>query len=435
MTDRMFDDQLDREIVRFLEWHAGDVSGAPTATEMALRLSGGVRTRPARRPVPGLAWILLAGLIAAAALGAVAIGSKLFPDQALPAVVPAPSGSVADVPPPEAATPEASGNVPAPEIGQGNGWIAYSTRAATSTTGVDGEIYLVKPGLEPRRIAGGDRQHALCPAFSPDGSRLGYLHGDDIVVVRVDAAGTVTDEARLPIDGGNGRRLEEGTCPVWSPSGDALAFLVTDGTENAIEILRVDGSRTGTAATNDEPVPFANPPLAWAPDGRRIAVALTTGIWVASIDGTPMERVSSTRAGSIAWSPDGTRLAYHNDGTGLVASVLTLGGGVQTLHNGVTPQWSPSGDALAFANGGGVGIIPEGGLERTVGRGSAYGFAGWSPDGAWLLQAFDASGFSWSLFATAASGTDDVEIVGDVDSGSARNFPTFGDISWQSAAP
>jgi hypothetical protein len=70
MTDRMPDEQLDGEIRTYLAWQAGDIADAPTATEMAMRISerAGARTRGLRL-TPQIVWVVLAGLLILALIG------------------------------------------------------------------------------------------------------------------------------------------------------------------------------------------------------------------------------------------------------------------------------------------------------------------------------------------------------------------------------
>src|SRR5207247_6404413 len=77
MTDRMHDDHLDREIRRFLAWQAEDVGGAPTAAEIAIRVSSRSGAVAAgRRVAPRLVWVLLAALIVALLGAAAFIGAN-----------------------------------------------------------------------------------------------------------------------------------------------------------------------------------------------------------------------------------------------------------------------------------------------------------------------------------------------------------------------
>lgn len=81
MTERLHNDQLDREIRVFLAWQAEDVVDAPNATEMALRI--GARTSAVgawTRPRGHLAWVALALLLIGLAAAA-SLASGLFPPQ------------------------------------------------------------------------------------------------------------------------------------------------------------------------------------------------------------------------------------------------------------------------------------------------------------------------------------------------------------------
>ena len=76
MTDQMTDQRLDREIRAFLRWQADQLAGAPTAMEMAIRISTHGRTRPAGlRGSPRLVWVALAALLVMTLVGAAVIGA------------------------------------------------------------------------------------------------------------------------------------------------------------------------------------------------------------------------------------------------------------------------------------------------------------------------------------------------------------------------
>ena len=399
MTDQMRDERLDREIRSFLAWQSEDITDAPSATEIAMRISSraGARTFGPLL-APRLVWVLLAGLLVVA-LGAVVISALSRP-------------AVVDAPPT-------------------NGWIAYSTRAHGATSGVQGEIFLVREGVEPRRVAGGDGRLAVCPSFSPDGTKLSYVHGGNVFVFSVDAAGQVREESGFGFAG-----LVRDACPVWSPSGDAVAVLAT----GEIVVHGHDRSIISLPVPDGAPVEFADGLLAWAPEGTSIALATTTGIWLVPVDGSPPQRLSTSQAFSLSWSPDGSQLAFHEqvDGPNGSVSVLTLGTDVPVvvLGPGSRPMWSPTGGSVAYPGAGGVVIQrADGSDRRVVGVENAYGFGGWSPDGEWLLQMVDVSGHDWDLVSAAANGASHSVIARQISTGSARNFPNLGDVSWQAVYP
>ena len=74
MTDRMHEEQLDREIHAFLAWQAEDIGDAPTATEMAVRVERAGASTHGLRLTPQLVWVALAGLLILALIGA-AVGA------------------------------------------------------------------------------------------------------------------------------------------------------------------------------------------------------------------------------------------------------------------------------------------------------------------------------------------------------------------------
>ncbi len=67
MTHAMSDQQLDREIRGFLERHAEDLAGAPSAAAVAVRLGARAGTRTQHLGLtPRLAWLVIVGLLLAA---------------------------------------------------------------------------------------------------------------------------------------------------------------------------------------------------------------------------------------------------------------------------------------------------------------------------------------------------------------------------------
>jgi hypothetical protein len=430
MTGRMNDQQLDSEIRRFLGWQSEALDGAPTAREVAIRVDLRVGSRAAgarRRP---LAWAVLAALLVLAlAIAALTVGG---PDRPLVRVSsPTPTNRLLAY----VTTPSDRPSGPPT-----NGWIAYSTRQRGAVEGgsghpVPGEIFVVRDGETPRRIAGSG-EVTVCPAFAPDGTKLAFLQGDDLVVLDGDPAQDMHELHRFLSVG-----HEIPFCPAWSPSSEALAVVVHDG----IAVLGLDG--TGFTIGPADPIVSrsysTSMPLAWTPDGTAIGYAAEHGIWLVRADGADPLLLSNARSPWISWSPDGSRLAFHDTlGVAGVApaenGVLTIDGSapVRPIGPGTEPIWSPLGNSIALDN---LTIASAVDGRRTVQQNGiydgGYGFGGWSPDGRWLLRMIDVSGFSFTLVAISIDAEPQVVLASGVQTGSSRNFPDLGDVSWQPDYP
>lgn len=98
-------------------------------------------------------------------------------------------------------------------------------------------------------------------SLSPNGDRVAVLgEKEDIALYLVDARdrGVV----RPPLD------LRWPTEPTWSPSGDWLAFAGQAGEDEPVGVYILQPDGTGLRRLSD-----GGPPMAWSPDGQRIAFA------------------------------------------------------------------------------------------------------------------------------------------------------------------
>ena len=156
-------------------------------------------------------------------------------------------------------------------------------------------------------------------------------------------------------------------------------------------------------------------------------------------------RISDARANSIGWSSDGSRLVYETtspsaqDRVVREVAVLTVASPAEvvSLGEGDKPVWAPSGDTIAFSSPDGLVIAHGDGSSRRVVKADAgYGFGGWSPRGDYLLYMFDRSGASFDMWAVSTIDGALVRITPtNVETGSSRNFPDMGDVSWQAIYP
>ena len=178
------------------------------------------------------------------------------------------------------------------------------------------------------------------------------------------------------IDGTDMKRLTRNdhfdNFPAWSPDGSQIAFISDpDPTHNAFEItgriviydMATGQSRDITLAIGDRVAPH---PLAWSPDGRRIAfvayedeVYVRRGVYTIEADGSNLARISYAYS-EPSWSPDGQRIAlavpngavselytFAPDGSEPIMVTRIAGGGSSFWLGRVS--WSPDGSRIMFA--------------------------------------------------------------------------------------
>ena len=154
-------------------------------------------------------------------------------------------------------------------VPQPNGWVALDS---------DGDIYLVRPGQDARRleVAGSDTADDSCPTWSPDGTRLsfGRLTG---------SSDTASSDAELVI------------VPVGR-----------DGAIGAPNVIALDGFH---ALPGFDPHPCAT----WAPDGRWVAFVGSGDVWVADTQTGAIRRLPDLRPIDLEWRPGTDELAIAGD--------------------------------------------------------------------------------------------------------------------------
>ena len=251
-----------------------------------------------------------------------------------------------------------------------NGWVAVAVVAYQDR----GDIYLVRPGEDARRleVGGSDAADEACPVWSPDGTRLlfGRLTGSsdttsgdaELVIVPVGPDGAVGAPTTIGLDGFVALdSLEPHPCGTWAPDGRWVAL------RGPGEVWVVD-TQTGAIRRLPDLRPMD---LEWRPGTDELTIAGDMGttraadwgstpVTVYSVSTDELHPLGSLRAAHLTWSPDGSTLAYTGtgdgqsgpdglwlvdpDGTNERLLVADLG---QAIH-GIGPVWSPTGDRIAY---------------------------------------------------------------------------------------
>lgn len=214
------------------------------------------------------------------------------------------------------------------------------------------QIYSMQPdGAGVQRLT---RNNAadVGPALSPDGTRIAFVSNRD-----------GADQVYLmEIDGGRPHRLTRTAGaevdPVWSPDGSRVYFRKEIGDRRtALCVATVAGGEI--RQLTDGSVRYLAPDV--SPDGKTILCASGSEIWALGADGgnpRRIARIDGTMAAYPRWSPDGRRIAVAVM-TGLppnhrmdIATLDADGTGTQVLTHseGISeyPAWSPDGVAIVF---------------------------------------------------------------------------------------
>jgi len=190
--------------------------------------------------------------------------------------------------------------------------------------------------------------------------------------------------------------------PTWSPDGEWLAYVSFETRSAAVYIQRV---RTAERRRVSSRMGVNNAP-AWSPDGRRLALTLSSpagnlDVYLLELEGGALTRVTDHPAIDTepVWSLDGLSLYFTSDRGGgpqiYRVEARSGAGATRVTFSGsynARPRLSPDGKQMAFItrDGSGYRVAVQdlgNGSVSVLSKGAQDESPGYSPDGGTLIYA------------------------------------------------
>lgn len=185
-------------------------------------------------------------------------------------------------------------------------------------------------GAAPVVFGSGD-----APMLSPDGTTLAYLSfsGPTPLVWTAHVDGTAAQRFAPAQAGWSGASEAH---PVWSPTGDRIAYVTTRAGNASIYVGAVAGVAGSATLLTSSPTGASVEP-AWSPDGARIVFTSNrdgpTDLYVVAVSSGAVTRLTTLGdVGQPSWLPDG-RIVFTQWTAGVAGLVWLDPSDPSTLHD------------------------------------------------------------------------------------------------------
>ncbi|HXH06068.1 MAG TPA: BamA/TamA family outer membrane protein [Vicinamibacterales bacterium] len=214
---------------------------------------------------------------------------------------------------------------------------------------------------------------AVSPALSPDGTRIAYLSGRDLLSIDLYLADAESGRVlRKLVDTATDPHFSSlqfiASAGAWHPRGREFAFGAVRQGRPVLAIVDVGRGRRVREIAFPQLGEILNP--TWSPDARAIAFSATAGgqsdLFVYDLQTAELRRLTDDLYADLqpAWSPDGRRIAFATDrfttdlsrlapGPIGLAVIDVASGRIERLPvpaggKAINPQWAPDGRRLYF---------------------------------------------------------------------------------------